>query len=229
MPINTFLETDIFRQLTKGERLRVERFSSTRVSDLPKFFNAGTQSLGQEPEESISREFEAFLILQALQSPDKLSNAMQWFTEAATLQVKRQDRDDMLEEAFELEKADALSQLQEVRTQLSRYTQFRSQFKIVEIAPGEEDIEISRDRFSAVPEMGLIFRDSQAALGEISTKLSRLEHLVVQDEVADFDRRTRVKFQDSVGGIPDARIAEELLSWRDVISQVQSKVTGAER
>lgn len=227
MAINTFLETDIFRQLTKIERLKVEQFSAVRVSNLPKFFNAGTQRLGEEPEETITREFEAYLILQSLQSPNKLSNAMQWFTEAADLQVKRKDRDDMLKEAFGLEKTDALAQLQEVRNKLERYTQFRAQFEIVDVGPEEDDIEISRDRFVAVPEMGLIFRDSQAALGEVSSKLTRLEHLVVQNEVVDIERETRVKSQEGVGGIADDRIASELLSWRDVISQVQARVTGA--
>jgi len=227
MAVDTFLETDLFRQLTKEERLKVARFSATRTSDLPKFFNAGTQLPGEEPEETISREFESYLILQSLQSPDKLSNAMKWFTEAADLQVKRKDRDEMLKEAFAAEKTDALSQLQEVRTKLERYTQFRQQFEIVEVEPEEEDIEIARERFTAVPEMGLIFRDSQAVLGEISSKLSRFEHLVVQNEVVDIERRTRVRSQETVGGIADDRITEELLSWRDVISQVQANVTGA--
>lgn len=227
MALNTFLETDLFRELTETERLKVEQFSATKADDLPKFFNAGTQRLGQEPAEPISKEFEAYLILQSLQSPDKLSNAMKWFTEAADLQIKRKDRDDMLEEAFGLEKTDALAQLQEVRNKLERYTQFRSQFEIVDVGPEEESIDISRDRFVAVPEMGLIFRDSQAALGEVASKLTRLEHLVVQNEVVDVERKTRVKSQESVGGIADDRIAEELLSWRDVISQVQARVTGA--
>jgi len=227
MALNTFLETDLFRELTDTERLKVERFSATRAADLPKFFNAGTQRLGEEPAEPISKEFEAYLILQSLQSPDKLSNAMKWFTEAADLQIKRKDRDDMLEEAFGLEKTDALAQLQEVRNKLERYTQFRAQFEIVDVGPEEDSIDISRDRFVAVPEMGLIFRDSQAALGEVASKLTRLEHLVVQNEVVDVERKTRVKSQESVGGIADDRIAEELLSWRDVISQVQARVTGA--
>ncbi len=227
MALNTFLETDLFRELTETERLKVEQFSATKADDLPKFFNAGTQRLGEEPAEPISKEFEAYLILQSLQSPDKLSNAMKWFTEAADLQIKRKDRDDMLEEAFGLEKTDALAQLQEVRNKLERYTQFRAQFEIVDVGPEEDSIDISRDRFVAVPEMGLIFRDSQAALGEVASKLTRLEHLVVQNEVVDVERKTRVKSQESVGGIADDRIAEELLSWRDVISQVQARVTGA--
>ncbi len=227
MALNTFLETDLFRELTETERLKVEQFAATKADDLPKFFNAGTQRLGQEPAEPISKEFEAYLILQSLQSPDKLSNAMKWFTEAADLQIKRKDRDDMLEEAFGLEKTDALAQLQEVRNKLERYTQFRAQFEIVDVGPEEDSIDISRDRFVAVPEMGLIFRDSQAALGEVASKLTRLEHLVVQNEVVDVERKTRVKSQESVGGIADDRIAEELLSWRDVISQVQARVTGA--
>jgi len=227
MALNTFLETDLFRELTETERLKVEQFAATKADDLPKFFNAGTQRLGQEPAEPISKEFEAYLILQSLQSPDKLSNAMKWFTEAADLQIKRKDRDDMLKEAFGLEKTDALAQLQEVRNKLERYTQFRAQFEIVDVGPEEESTDISRDRFVAVPEMGLIFRDSQAALGEVASKLTRLEHLVVQNEVVDVERKTRVKSQESVGGIADDRIAEELLSWRDVISQVQARVTGA--
>jgi len=171
MALNTFLETDIFRELTEIERLKVEQFSATRSEDLPKFFNAGTQRLGEEPAEPISREFEAYLILQSLQSPNKLSNAMQWFTEAADLQIKRGDRDDMLEEAFGLEKTDALARLQEVRNRLERYTQFRAQFEFVDVGPEEDGLDISRDRFVAVPEMGLIFRDSQAALGEVSRKV----------------------------------------------------------
>jgi len=133
----------------------------------------------------------------------------------------------MLREAFSFEKTDALNQLQEINNRLKLFTQFRAQFEIVDVGPEEDNIEIARDRFTAVPEMGLIFRDSQAALGEIVTKLTRLEHLVVHNEVVDLERKTRVKSQESVGGIADDRIAEELLSWRDVISQVQARVTGA--
>lgn len=228
MSLNTFLETDLFRNLSTEERLLVNRFAATSASELPKFFNASTQSTGEEPETSISREFEAFLILQAIKGPDKLSNAMVWFNEAAILQLRRDDRDKLLEEAFELEKSDALSKLQELVQRTSRFNAFRSQFQIVEI-DGEEQAssEFPVDRFSQVPEIGLIMRDSQAAMGEVATKLSRSEFRVVHNEVLDTDRKSRLKTQDSVGGIADERVAEELLSWRDVISKIQATVTGA--
>jgi hypothetical protein len=227
MSINTFLETDLFRLLTEEERLSVERYSAKTTAALPKFFNAGTQVVGDEPRESISTEFEAFLILQALQSSDKLSNAIKWFTEAADLQIKRKDRDELLELTFSLEKADVLDRLLEIRSLVDKYVQFRREFEIVETSPQTDALEVPIDRFSGVPEIGLIMRDSQAAMGEISAKLSRLEHLIVETEVLDRERLTRVKSQESVGGIDDDRIAEELLSWRDVISEIQAAVAGA--
>lgn len=220
------IDSDIFGNLTNEERLKVDLFASRSPADTPKFFNAGTQVIGQEPEEPISREFEAFLILQALKDPDKLSSAMRWFTEAADLQLKRDDRDELLADAFEKERVDALEQLQEVSARTERFNQFRRAFEIVEIEESSDSAEIPVARFTNVPEISLIMRDSQAAMGEVASKLSRTEHLVVEDAVLDRERETREVLQESVGGIADARIAQELLSWRDVITQIQSRVSG---
>ena len=82
-------------------------------------------------------------------------------------------------------------------------------------------------RFSGIPEIGLIMRDSQAAMGEISSDQRRESHRVVITEVLDQDRLSRQRTEDSVSGIADDRIAEELLSWRNVLSQMQARVTGA--
>jgi len=226
MALNTFLETDLFRNITDEERLKVERFTSRSAQDIPKFFNAGTQVVGEEPNTPISREFEAFLILQALKSPDKLSNALQWFTEAADLQLKRDDRDELLGDSFEFERTDALKLLQEIQARTERFTKFRDEFEIVEVEEESDSTDFPTARFTNVPEISLIMRDSQAAMGEIASKQSRSEHLVVEDAVLDVDRQTRETLQESVGGIADARIAQELLSWRDVITQIQSRVSG---
>lgn len=226
MALNTFLETDVFRNLTDAERLAVETFAARTLDDVPKFFNAGIQSVGEEPDTPISREFEAFLILQAIKSPDKMSDAMRWFTEAANLQIKRDDRDELLAVAFEKERTDALAQLQELQARTVRFARFRSAFEIVEIEEGVDASDFPVARFTNVPELSLIMRDSQAAMGEVSSKQSRAEHLVVEDAVLDLERRTREVLQESVGGIADVRIAQELLSWRGVISQVQERVLG---
>jgi len=227
MPIDTFLSTDLFDNLTDEERIKVQRFQVVRPIDLPKYFNAGTQSLGEEPQETISRSFEAFLILQAIKNPDVLSDANIWFSEAATLQLRRADRDDLLEEAFELEKRDALAKVQEIRGRTERFNRFRSTFQTIEVGPNYDPLSYPPSRFSGIPEIGLIMRDSQAAMGEIAFDQRREEHRLVETEVLDIDRITRRRSQDSVSGIADDRIAEELLSWRDVISSMQARVTGA--
>ncbi len=226
MPVDTFFTTDLFRNLTDVERLRVQQFSAVRVVDLPKFFNAGTQVVGEEPQETISREFEAFLILQALQNPDVLSNATIWFNEAADLQLRRDDRDALLDEVYELEKRDALAKVQEIRTRTLRFNAFRARFSRVEVGPESDSNLFPPDRFVGIPEIGLIMRDSQAVMGEIASDQKREEHRLVMTEVLDADRLSRRRTEDSVGGIADDRIAEELLSWRDVISQMQARVTG---
>ena len=226
MPIDNFFTTDLFRNLTDEERLRVQRFSVVRPRDLPKFFNAGTQVVGEEPQETISREFEAFLILQAAQSPDVLSDATTWFNEAATLQLRRDDRDGLLDEVYEFEKRDALAKVQEIRTRTERFNTFRATFQQVEVGPNVDSGLFPPARFSGIPEIGLIMRDSQAVMGEIASDQKREEHRLVMTEVLDADRLSRRRTQDSVGGISDDRIAEELLSWRDVISQMQARVTG---
>ena len=226
MPINTFLDSDLFGSLTDQERASVEKYSSKSPSDLPKFFNAGIQSLGEEPSQSISREFEAFLILQALRSPDKLSAALQWFTEAAELQIKRSDRDELLAEAFDYERRDALKLLRELQLNTAKFSQFRSSFEVVEVGEDSPSSEYSPTRFLSVPELNLIMRDSQIAMGEIASKQSRAEHLVVEDAVLDRERLTRERLQESTGGIADDKIAEELLSWRSVIAKIQARVSG---
>ncbi len=226
MAFNTFLETELFRNLSDEERLKIDQFTSRSSKDIPKFFNAGTQAIGEEPDAPISKEFEAFLILQALKSPDKLSNALKWFTEAADLQLKRDDRDELLEDAFEKERTDALRLLQEIRGRTERFSSFRDEFETVEVEEDSASTDFPAARFTNVPEISLIMRDSQAAMGEISSKQTRAEHLVVEDAVLDVERQTREIFQESVGDIADAKIAQELLSWRDVISQIQSRVSG---
>jgi hypothetical protein len=220
------LDTDIFKNLTNEERLKVDLYAARSPSDMPRFFNAGTQAFGQEPEQPISREFEAFLILQALKDPDKLSKAMRWFTEAADLQIKRDDRDALLNDAFEKERTDSLKVLQESSERTLRFARFRESFEIVEVEESTDSLEIPPARFADVPEISLIMRDSQLAMGEIASKQSRAEHLVVEDAVLDEQQNVRETLEDSVGGIADPLIAQELLSWRDVIIQIQSKVSG---
>ncbi len=220
------LDTDIFRNLTNEERLKVDRYASRSPKDVPRYFNAGTQAFGQEPEQPISKEFEAYLILQALRDPDKLSDAMRWFTEAADLQIKRDDRDALLNDAFEKERTDSLKVLQEVTERTLRFARFRDSFEIVEVGETEDSIEIPPGRFADVPEISLMMRDSQLAMGEIASKRSRSAHLVVENAVLDEQQNVRETLEDSVGGIADPLIAQELLSWRDVIIQIQSKVSG---
>lgn len=226
MAFNQFLDSDLFSNLTEDERLKVSRFSVKNEADLPKFFNAGKQTTGQEPAEPISREFEAFLILQALQSPEKLSNALKWFTEAATLQIKRKDRDELLEEAFNFERSDALDILQEIQTSTLGFSQFRTAFESVDVEESTNSLDFSPSRFTAVPELSLLLRDSQLAMGEITSKLTRAEHLVVVNAVLDEQRKVREAFQETVGSIADELIVQELLSWREVITEVQARVSG---
>jgi hypothetical protein len=227
MPINTFVSTDLFPNLTREERLRVQVFAADRTIDLPRFFNAGTQQIGDVPDETISREFEAFLILQTLQSPEKLTEAMKWFNEAADLQLSRQDRDNLLAEAYLLEKSDAVAKAHELNDRTLRFAQFRATFQQVDPGPEVNAEEFPPARFSQVPEISLIMRDSQAAMGQIASDQKRTEYRVVMNEVLDKDRISRVRTEDAISGIADDKIAEELLSWRNVISDIQARVTGA--
>lgn len=226
MAVNDFLRTSLFSKLTKEERLQVQRFQVVSAGNLPKFFNAATQSVGEEPKQTISREFEAFLILQSLNNPDVLSEATIWFTEAANFQIKRSDRDDLLEEAFNAEREDALAKLQETRSRTVRFNRFRAEFQNVEVGAEEDSTKFPPSRFSNITEIGLIIRDSQAAMGEIAFDQRREEHRLLMTEVLNAERISRRRAQDNVGGIADDRVAEELLSWRDVLSTMQSRVSG---
>lgn len=227
MSLDTFVSTNIFNNLTKEERLRVQVFSSAKTIDLPRFFNAGTQEIGDVPNQAISREFEAFLILQALQSPEKLSNATVWFNEAAELQLKRLDRDNLLAEAYLEEKTDAMAKAKELTDRTQRFAAFRETFQQVDPGPEVDAAKFPPARFSGVPEISLIMRDSQAAMGQIASELKRAEYRVVMNEVMDQARISRVRTGDAISGIADDRIAEELLSWRNVITDIQARVTGA--
>lgn len=228
MALDTFVSTNIFNNLTREERLRVQVFSAAKTIDLPRFFNAGTQQIGDVPNQTISREFEAFLILQSLQSPEKLSSATVWFNEAADLQLKRQDRDNLLTEAYLEEKTDAMAKAKELTDRTQRFAAFRDTFQQVDPGPKVAPEKFPPSRFSGVPEISLIMRDSQAAMGQISSELKRAEYRVVMNEVLDQSRISRVRTGDSVSGIADDKIAEELLSWRNVITDIQARVSGAE-
>lgn len=227
MSRDTFLSTNIFDNLTKEERLRVQVFSSDKTVDLPRFFNAGTQKIGDVPNQTISRQFEAFLILQSLQSPEKLSSATVWFNEAADLQLKRLDRDKLLAEAYLEEKTDAMAKVNELTDRTQRFAAFRDTFQQVDPGPKVDSSKFPPARFSGVPEISLIMRDSQAAMGQIASELKRAEYRVVMNEVLDQARISRIRTGDAISGIADDRIAEELLSWRNVITDIQARVTGA--
>jgi hypothetical protein len=222
------LDTDIFKNLTNEERLKVDLYAARSPTDMPRYFNAGTQAFGQEPDQPISREFEAYLILQALKDPEKLSDAMRWFTEAADLQIKRDDRDALLDDAFEKERTDSLKVLQESSERTLRFDRFRDSFEIVEVEESTDSLTIPPGRFTDVPEISLIMRDSQLAMGEIASKQSIAEHLVVEDAVLVEQQNARETLEDSIGGIADPLIAQELLSWREVIMTIQARVSGGE-
>jgi hypothetical protein len=151
---------------------------------------------------------------------------MVWFNEAATLQLKRDDRDTLLAEAYSNEKADALSKVQELFARTERFTAFRASFQSVDVGPEVEPLEYPPSRFSQIPEISLIMRDSQAAMGEVASDQKRAEYRVVTNEVLDQERISRTRTGDAVAGIADDKIAEELLSWRNVISDIQARVTG---
>jgi hypothetical protein len=154
---------------------------------------------------------------------------MVWFNESADLQLKRLDRDNLLRESYLEEKTDALAKAQELNDRIVRFTTFRSTFQEVDLGPEVDPNLYPPARFSSVPEISLIMRDSQAAMGQISSDAKRAEYRVVMDEVLDKARISRVRTGDSISGIADDKIAEELLSWRNVISDVQSRVTGGNR
>ena len=122
--------------------------------------------------------------------------------------------------------ADALAKLQELSARTERFATFRSSFQSVDVGPEVDPLNFPPSRFSQIPEISLIMRDSQAAMGQVSSDLKRAEFRLVANEVLDQERISRVRTGDAVSGIADEKIAEELLSWRNVISDIQARVTG---
>lgn len=139
-------------QLDSDERARVE---AARLTTRPKYFSASTGT-----EQTISEDFEAFLILQDAAT---ISATLAWLSAAGLLATQQLDRDAIAFEANVAEQTDTADQLDEVTTTTTAFNAWRTAFRA--------------GKFSDTPEVSLIIRDLQLLAEELFANEARLVHL----------------------------------------------------
>lgn len=165
-------------ELTGEERSKVD---AARLTPRPEFFNGVTAQ-----QQEISRDFESFIILQ---DPDTIKSTLDWLAEAGTLTELRDDRNAVLFEALVADIADREARQSEIADVTSEFNEWRANFQA--------------GKFSDVPEVGLIIRDSQATAEELFVAEERANHLeAVQNRVTD-----------RIGQDVSSAQLQELLSW----------------
>lgn len=172
---------------------KVESLVSDRrkkEQELPDYFNS---ALGTDLK--ISRDFEAFLILQNDAARNEI---IKWLSKARTLEETNADRDKLVVEAISLDLADATQRQTEIATKIQEFTAFKS----VITSPQKNAVD-----FSGVPEVQLLLRDLQGAMPEIALRRDRLTHQVTMDTL----------LQKNVTGQSD-NDKKQLDSWSEVIS-----------
>lgn len=139
-------------ELDSDERARVE---TARLPVRPKYYNASTLS-----EQTISQDFEAFLILQDAAT---IAETLTWLGTAGLLGTARMDRDAVLFEALIIDQQDASDQLEETTESTSLFSRFREAFQA--------------GKFSETAEVSLILRDMQLMADELFSHQDRIDHL----------------------------------------------------
>ena len=175
--------------LTDSEQATVEALMLSEDL-LPTYYNSQ-----QQLNVTISRDFEAFLIL----TPNELKiTAISWISNVLGLQQKNKLRDDLTQRSTKQESSNALIRLQEFDKVLNNFNEFRTNFTTA----------VSTD-FSGVEEVQLFLSDLQRGIEEIS----------VARERAYFDwtcAGVLSNYENSIS-ISDNQI-EELQSWTPVLS-----------
>jgi len=138
--------------LSSDERAKVE---ASRRSPPPNYFDAASfQDL------PISRDFEAFLILQ---DPATISATLDWYGQAVTLGENRVDRNSVLFEALVADSDDRSAKQSELKKTTTLFNTWKELF--------------TAGKFSDTTEVSLIIRDFQATAEEIFVLEDRAKHL----------------------------------------------------
>jgi hypothetical protein len=165
-------------QLDSDERARVD---AGRLQRRPTYYSAALLK-----DQTISEDFEAFLILQ---DPATIAVTMTWLGAAGLLGRQALDRDALAFEALIVDQSDVGNQLDDADEKTAAFTAFRQAFQA--------------GKFSDTPEVSLIIRDLQITADELFALKSRLFHL----------QHVQTRVQNLLSQSVSPTILRELQSW----------------
>jgi hypothetical protein len=128
--------------------------SGKRKKDRPKYYNAGSHK-----KQTISEDFEAYLILQGR---DQNKRTIEWLREAGNYSIADSDRDSLLDQFMTAEENDALHGEVELLPLSRLFTRFKSQFLLT--------------GFEGVSEVGQLLADLQRPMLETQAIINKHKH-----------------------------------------------------
>jgi hypothetical protein len=175
------------------------------ADELPSYFDAQT---GQEV--VISRDFEAYLILQTQQQKQA---TLTWINQALNFQEDRLDRDAILTRYLVNRNTDDVARLAEINTRLMNFDAFRAGLLLG--STGGSNVSID---WSDVIEIDLLAQSLQAPLDEI---------VLLYDLTFNEQNMVAVLQQRMSNTSYTQAEKEELQSWQTVISDYQGQSSGS--
>lgn len=169
-------------------------------ADLPEYYSAQSQTSIQ-----ISRDFEAYLILQ---TQDQKQKVLEWIRKALIGQSISADRDTLLNQYIQIRKADAQSRIAELDQKLGNFNDFKTS-----LLPNDDYVS----NFGNVAEISLLCTSLQKPMDELFLKRDQAYHEVVLSDILN-SRLTKQK--------QDANTKKELQSWQTVIASYKGRPSG---
>lgn len=169
---------------------------------LPKYY-----SINQKTYFPISRDFEAYLILQRASAKQYIQR---WIKTSKKLQYSQADRDELLNIYLTNRQTDAQAQLDEIDAALAEFSEFKNGL----FTSGEDS-----SRFSGLLELGLLTNSLQRPMEEIAHVREQIFHEKV---MADFQLAT-IEVESSLvpSNFSQERsldIQKDLEAWQGVVA-----------
>ena len=191
MPSFTTKEIDLINAQRKTTAKLPTYYSAEVAQTVP---DASKEELAKQ---TISRDFEAYLILQ---TTEQKQDALSWIQSVTNITQDNKDRDDLLDRYFTLRDDDTIARITEIDEKLKEFETFRN---------GLFEVGDNGTQFADVVEVSLMARALQRPLDEMSIVRENAFH--EQNIVA----LLKVRFEDRKN-TTDTQL--ELESWQSVIS-----------
>ncbi len=196
MPAFTTSEIDLISKQKKDQ------------ADLPQYYSAEIAKTApaevkeEVAKQTISRDFEAYLILQSTEQKQK---TLSWIKTVNTINQDNKDRDDLLERYLSLRDTDASARITEIDETLQEFESFRNGL----FAAGDDGT-----KFAEVVELSLMARALQTPIDEMQIIRENAFH------EKNVTALLKVRF-DARKNTDDSQ--KELESWQTVVSEYEGQ------